>query len=165
GAGGAVGHLRGRDQRQRLRGRGRRPRVRHHERGQAVRVRPGLPGARPRGGPPAGRGQRPREGPRPPGAAPNPRNRGIANLLQSYGRLWRHPAEAVELYTRQSSLRVTVTELAVMGATLADGGLNPLTRERVVDAAVCHFTLAVMTTAGDVRGLGRLAVRRGRAGQ
>ena len=48
----------------------------------------------------------------------------------------------------RSSLRVTVTELAVMGATLADGGLNPLTRERVVDAAVCHFTLAVMTTAG-----------------
>jgi glutaminase len=81
-------------------------------------------------------------------SATNHRNRGIANLLQSYGRLWRDPAEAVELYTRQSSLRVTVTELAVMGATLADGGVNPLTRERVVDAAVCHFTLAVMTTAG-----------------
>ena len=35
-----------------------------------------------------------------------------------------------------------------MGATLADGGVNPLTRERVVDAAVCHYALAVMTTAG-----------------
>ena len=43
---------------------------------------------------------------------------------------------------------MSATELAVMGATLADGGVNPLTRERVVDAAVCHFTLAVMTTAG-----------------
>ena len=35
-----------------------------------------------------------------------------------------------------------------MGATLADGGVNPLTRERVVDTMVCHYTLAVMTTAG-----------------
>jgi glutaminase len=35
-----------------------------------------------------------------------------------------------------------------MGATLADGGVNPLTGERVVDAAVCHYALAVMTTAG-----------------
>jgi glutaminase len=35
-----------------------------------------------------------------------------------------------------------------MGATLADGGLNPVTRKRVVDAAVCHYTLAVMLTAG-----------------
>ena len=43
---------------------------------------------------------------------------------------------------------MTATELAVMGATLANGGVNPLTGERVVDGAVCHFTLAVMTTAG-----------------
>ncbi len=35
-----------------------------------------------------------------------------------------------------------------MGATLADGGVNPLTREQVVDAAACRHTLAVMTTAG-----------------
>ena len=35
-----------------------------------------------------------------------------------------------------------------MGATLADGGVNPLTKERVVDAAVCHYALAVMLTAG-----------------
>jgi glutaminase len=81
-------------------------------------------------------------------SAANHRNRGIANLLTDHGRLWCDPVEAVDLYTRQSSLRVSATELAVMGATLADGGVNPLTRERVVDAAVCHFTLAVMTTAG-----------------
>ena len=43
---------------------------------------------------------------------------------------------------------MSATELAVMGATLADGGVNPLTREQVVDAAVCHHALAVMTTAG-----------------
>src|SRR5215211_800686 len=76
------------------------------------------------------------------------RNRALANLLESYGRLGCDPVEAVDLYTRQSCLRVSVTELAVMGATLANGGVNPLTGERVVDAAVCHFTLAVMTTAG-----------------
>jgi glutaminase len=35
-----------------------------------------------------------------------------------------------------------------MGATLADGGVNPITKERVVDAAICHYALAVMTTAG-----------------
>ena len=35
-----------------------------------------------------------------------------------------------------------------MGATLADGGVNPITKERVVDPAVCHYALAVMTTAG-----------------
>lgn len=34
-----------------------------------------------------------------------------------------------------------------MGATLADGGVNPLTRERVVEASLCHYVLAVMTTA------------------
>jgi glutaminase len=81
-------------------------------------------------------------------SATNHRNRALANLLESYRRLGCDPAEAVDLYTRQSCLRVTATELAVMGATLANGGVNPRTGERVVDAAVCHFTLAVMTTAG-----------------
>ena len=80
-------------------------------------------------------------------AATNARNQGIARLLQSYGALTR-PGEAVDLYTRQCSLRVTARDLAVMGATLADGGVNPVTGERVVDAAVCHYTLAVMLTAG-----------------
>jgi len=43
---------------------------------------------------------------------------------------------------------VSARDLALMGATLADGGVHPLTRERVVDAAVCRYTLTVMTTAG-----------------
>jgi glutaminase len=81
-------------------------------------------------------------------SATNHRNRAIANLLESHGGLGRDPAAAVELYTRQSSLAVTAAGLAAMGATLADGGVNPLTGDRVVDAAVCHFTLAVMATAG-----------------
>jgi glutaminase len=81
-------------------------------------------------------------------SATNHRNRALANLLASYGRLGCDPAEATDRYTRQSCLRVSATELAAMGATLANGGVNPRTNERVVDAAVCHFTLAVMTTAG-----------------
>jgi glutaminase len=78
----------------------------------------------------------------------NHRNRGIANLLESYGRVYCDPAQATDLYTRQSSVAVSAIDLAAMGATLADGGVNPLTKERVVDAAICHYTLAVMTTAG-----------------
>jgi glutaminase len=78
----------------------------------------------------------------------NFRNQSIARLLQSYGRIYTGPAEAVDLYTKQCSLNVSAKDLAVMGATLADGGVNPLTKERVVDAAVCHYALAVMATAG-----------------
>jgi glutaminase len=78
----------------------------------------------------------------------NFRNRGIVNLLHSLGRVYCEPSEAVDLYTRQCSLDVSARDLAVMGATLADGGVNPLTGERVVDPEVCHYTLAVMATAG-----------------
>jgi glutaminase len=78
----------------------------------------------------------------------NKRNREIARLLERRRRIYFDPAEATDLYTRQSSLGVTARDLAAMGATLADGGVNPLTRERVVDAAACRYTLAVMTTAG-----------------
>jgi len=78
----------------------------------------------------------------------NYRNQSIARLLQSYGRIYMEPAEAVDLYTKQCSLNVSARDLAVMGATLADGGVNPITKERVVGAAVCHYALAVMATAG-----------------
>lgn len=78
----------------------------------------------------------------------NFRNRGIANVLQGYGRLGSDPMVATDLYTRQCALNVSARDLAVMGATLADGGVNPLTKERVVDNDVCHYTLAVMVTAG-----------------
>jgi len=78
----------------------------------------------------------------------NHRNREIARLLESFGRLYADPVEALDLYTRQSSLSVTARDLAVMGATLADAGVNPLTGFRVVDETTCRHTLAVMTTAG-----------------
>jgi glutaminase len=78
----------------------------------------------------------------------NSRNQAIGQLLENYGRLAIDPADAVDLYTRQCSLNVTASDLAVMGATLADGGVNPLTRTRVIDAESCKCALAVMATAG-----------------
>jgi len=81
-------------------------------------------------------------------AAHNQRNAGLAHLLRGYGRVYCDPDEAVEVYTRQCSLRVTARDLAVMGATLAGGGVNPVTGERVVSAGTCRRVLAVMATAG-----------------
>lgn len=78
----------------------------------------------------------------------NLRNRSIAWMLGSLGRIYTDPAEAVELYTRQCSLNVSARDLAVMGATLAHGGFNPVTREQVVRPEVCHYALAVMLTSG-----------------
>ena len=81
-------------------------------------------------------------------SATNLRNHGIAHLLESYGRLYFDPDEATDVYTRQCSLDVTVHDLAVMAATLADGGVNPVTGERVIGRGVCRRVLAVMATAG-----------------
>lgn len=81
-------------------------------------------------------------------SATNFRNQSLARMLQSYSRIYIDPAEAVDLYTKQCSLNVSAKDLAVMGATLADGGVNPITKERVVSPEVCHYALAVMTTAG-----------------
>jgi len=78
----------------------------------------------------------------------NYRNQGIACLLRSRARIYLDPAEATGLYTRQCSLNVTARDLAVMGATLADGGVNPLSRAQVVDPGSCRYALAVMATAG-----------------
>lgn len=78
----------------------------------------------------------------------NERNRGIAHLLYGYGRLYSEPEIATDVYTRQCSLAVTTTDLATMGATLADGGVNPLTGEQVVSAETSRRVLSIMATAG-----------------
>lgn len=80
--------------------------------------------------------------------ATNFRNRALAMLLSGAGALRGDPLVAVDLYTKQCCLEVSARDLAVMGATLADGGVNPVTGERVVDAAVARATLAVMSIAG-----------------
>jgi glutaminase len=81
-------------------------------------------------------------------AAANQRNRGIASLLESYDRIYFDPAEATDVYTKQCSLNVTARDLALMSATLANGGVHPITREKVVDPIICQHVLAVMVTAG-----------------
>jgi glutaminase len=81
-------------------------------------------------------------------AATNERNEGLAHLLRGYGRVYCDPDEATDVYTRQCSLLVTARDLGVMGATLAGGGVNPLTGEQVVSADTCRRALAVMATAG-----------------
>lgn len=78
----------------------------------------------------------------------NFRNRALAMLLRERGAIDGDPLEATELYTRGSCLRVTAVDLAVMGATLADGGVNPLTGVRVVSAEVARAALVVMAVAG-----------------
>jgi len=81
-------------------------------------------------------------------SATNHRNRSLAAALGERGALGCDPVDALDVYTRQSCLSVTARDLAVMGATLADGGVNPVTGERVVAADTCRHALAVMTTAG-----------------
>ena len=98
-------------------------------------------------------------------AATNDRNRGIAHLLSGYGRMYCDPDVATDIYTSQCSLRVNARDLAVMGATLADGGVNPLTGKRAIAADSCRRVLAVLATCRPLRALGRLALRRRPAGQ
>lgn len=78
----------------------------------------------------------------------NQRNEGLGSLLSSYGRLEGDSDAIVDIYTRQCALNVSAHDLAVMGATLADGGVNPVTGERVVSAEVCRDTLAVVAASG-----------------
>jgi len=80
--------------------------------------------------------------------ATNVRNRQLTEALASRGLLAGAPEDALVLYSRQSCVDVTAHDLAVMGATLADGGVNPVTGRQVIPAALCHYVLAVMTTAG-----------------
>nr|WP_144440169.1 glutaminase A [Rhodococcus erythropolis] len=78
----------------------------------------------------------------------NQRNKAIARLLESYGRIDRAPLDVVDTYTRQCSLNVNARDIAIMGATLADGGVNPVTGERVVSPHVCRDTLSVLAATG-----------------
>ena len=81
-------------------------------------------------------------------AATNQRNQAIAMLMYAYGRIEKEPLEATDIYTRQCSVGVNATDLASMAATLANGGTNPITKTKVVDAEHVPEILAVMATAG-----------------
>ena len=75
-------------------------------------------------------------------------NRGIANLLYSYERLYSDPEEALRVYTKQCSIGINTIDLAMMGATLANEGVNPTTGKRLIPQAHVPELLAIMATAG-----------------
>jgi glutaminase len=75
-------------------------------------------------------------------------NRAIAWLLYSAGTMYCDPMEACDVYTRQCSTLITTVQLATVGATLAAGGVNPVTRSRVLKAENVPCILAEMTMEG-----------------
>jgi glutaminase len=84
----------------------------------------------------------------------NKRNQAISKLLDAYGRIYSDPLEATTVYTKQCSVNVTSHDLAVMGSVLANGGVNAITKKRVIDAKYTSKILAVMATAGLYDGAG-----------
>jgi glutaminase len=80
--------------------------------------------------------------------ATNFHNRAIAWLLKSGGNMYCDPMEACEVYTLQCSTLVTTVDLAMMGATLANGGVNPRSNKRVIKQANVARVLAEMTMEG-----------------
>ena len=94
-------------------------------------------------------------------AATNLHNRGIAELLDSYDRLYSEPLEAVDIYTKQCSVGVTAKQLAMMGAVFANGGIHPKTGEKLLDTSSVPKALAIMQTAGFYDESGRWAYETG----
>lgn len=76
------------------------------------------------------------------------RNRALAFLLRSHGVIGPDPQAVVESYFRQCSIVVTVQDVAVMAATLAFGGRNPVTGEQVVSSDIARDVVSVMTSCG-----------------
>lgn len=88
-------------------------------------------------------------------------NRAIANLLFNYERLYSEPEEALVVYTKQCSVGVNTRQLAMMGATLANGGVNPKTGKRLLNADDVPELLAIMMVAGFYDESGLWAYRAG----
>lgn len=76
------------------------------------------------------------------------RNRALAHLMRSFGMISDRLEETLDLYFRQCSIRVTCRDLAVLGATLANRGVNPITGERMFSAGTVRDVLSVMHGCG-----------------
>src|SRR5262249_41616722 len=76
------------------------------------------------------------------------RNRAISHMLRNFEIIRRDPEPDLDLYFRQCSIEVDCRDLSIIGATLATGGVNPVTRERVIQADSVDEALSVMTTCG-----------------
>jgi glutaminase len=87
-------------------------------------------------------------------AATNAGNKALAMLLAKYDRIYADPFDSVDIYTKQCSVGVTAVQLARMGATLANNGVNPATGEQVIKREDVPHILATMTMAGLYDGSG-----------
>jgi glutaminase len=81
-------------------------------------------------------------------SATGDRNRAIGWLLKNYAILREDVDAVLDIYFRQCSLLVTARDLAIMAATLANGGVNPVTSERVISPYAVSRTLSIMTSSG-----------------
>ena len=76
------------------------------------------------------------------------RNRAISHLLYGHGIVDRTPEEVLDLYFRQCSIRVNARDLAMMGACLANNGVNPVTGVVALKSRYVEKVLSVMSTCG-----------------
>ncbi len=75
-------------------------------------------------------------------------NRAIAWLLKHYNRIYDDPDMSLDLYTRQCSLGITAKQLAICGATIANSGVNPVTKEKVFDKRLAPKITAMLAAVG-----------------
>jgi glutaminase len=87
-------------------------------------------------------------------AATNTGNKALSMLLAKWDRIYADPFESVDIYTKACSVGVNASQLARMGATLANNGINPATGEQVIKAEDVPEILATMTMAGLYDGSG-----------
>ena len=76
------------------------------------------------------------------------RNRAIGHLLRNFDVIEDDPTAAVDVYFQQCSIAVRCVDLALMGATLANQGVNPVTGERAIEDAHVENVLSVMASCG-----------------
>ena len=81
-------------------------------------------------------------------AETNQRNQAISMLMYAYGHIKENPLQACDIYTEQCAVNVNAKDLAMMAATLAAGGKNPVSGKQVMNGANVPKVLAVMATAG-----------------
>jgi len=81
-------------------------------------------------------------------AETNQRNQAISMLMYAYGHIKDNPLQACDIYTEQCAVSVNAKDLAMMAATLANGGMNPVTGKLCMSTANVPKVLAVMATAG-----------------
>ncbi len=80
--------------------------------------------------------------------ATNDHNKAIAFRLKSAGYIYSDPLDACDIYTRQCSVLFNTTDLAAVGATLANGGYNPLTKKEVLEPKMASKILSEMFMEG-----------------